>query len=136
LDPIIAWLNHKDRNPWVLECLSPALTQMNPTDWGTTSNNTNVAESAHALAQRDGIHLSLVGAVQKGQRIDERFFQLELGTMLYGIQPRYGNTSVSGRKKMSISRKKVQAKKQGTKEMATFNNEAVEESSGLSNSKE
>ena len=71
---LINWLRHKDRNPWILQCLSLATTGMSRKDLQTTRFNTNPAESAHAYSQRDGIKLSLLAAVQRGKRIDERFF--------------------------------------------------------------
>jgi len=111
LKPLINWLQHKDRNPWVLQCLSLATTGMSRRDWQTTRFNTNPAESAHAYSQRDGIKLSLLAAVQRGQRIDGRFLELEFGAYRFGINPRYGNTSFSGRKKLSATRKKTKAAK-------------------------
>ena len=109
LKPLINWLDHKERNPWVLQCLSLATTGMSRKDWQTTRFNANPAESAHAYSQRDGIKLSLLAAVQRGKRIDERFFQLEFGAYRFGINPRYGNTTFSGRKKLSATRKKAKA---------------------------
>jgi hypothetical protein len=71
------WLDHKDKNPWILACVCPGLTEMKPADFFGMSFNTNIGESAHASAQREGIHLSLVGAIQTGLRFDRRFFDSE-----------------------------------------------------------
>jgi len=49
----------------------------------------------------------LVGSCSKG----ERFFQLEFGAHRFDINPRYGNTSFSGRKKLSATRKNAKAAK-------------------------
>ena len=52
--------------------------------------------------------------MQRGKRIDERFFQLEFGAYRFGINPRYGNTTFSGRKKLSATRKKAKATKKAS----------------------
>jgi len=116
LKPLINWLDHKERNPWILQCLSLAMTGMSRKDWQTTRFNINPAESApgHAYSQRDGIKLSLLAAVQRGKRIDEQFFQLEFGAYRFGINPRYGNTIFSGRKKLSATRKKAKVAKKAS----------------------
>ena len=104
--PLENWLKHKERNPWVLQYLNPSTSEMNRSDWYTTSSNTNIAESAHAMSQRDGIKLSLVTAIQKGKELDSRFLRVESGAQLMGIQHGYGNISASGR----VQRNMVKAK--------------------------
>jgi hypothetical protein len=74
--PLVNWLKHKDSNPWVLKCLCYPLNFMRAMDWITTSFTTNIAESAHALAQRHGKHLTLVGAIQVAERLDSQRFNL------------------------------------------------------------
>ena len=51
LTPLINWLNHKEKNLWILQCVSLATTGMSHRDWQTTRFNTNPAESAHAYSQ-------------------------------------------------------------------------------------
>jgi len=73
---LINWLKHKDSNPWVLTCLCYPLSSMKAADWIATSFTTNIGESAHALAQRHGKHLTLVGAIQAAEKLDNQFFNL------------------------------------------------------------
>jgi hypothetical protein len=96
-----------------------ATTRMNIKDWQTTRFDTNLAEAAHAYSQRDGIKLSLLAAVQRAQRIDHRFFQLEYSVCRFGVNSRYGNRSLNGRKKLAVTRKKAKVAKQAlrTKEV-------------------
>ena len=96
---------------WVLRCLGRACSKMPVEDWLTTRNDTNVAESAHALSQRHGKRLSLVSAIKKGQEIDKRFLFAETASRTVGIANKYGNNSKSGRDAQSINRTKAANKK-------------------------
>jgi len=116
LTPIINWLDHKDRNPWVLQCISMATTQMNREDWLSTSKNTNHAESAHAQSQREGVKLSLLSAVEKGMRLDSRQFEAAQATQSSGVTVRYGNNSMTGRVMKKVARNKAAAIKAKAKE--------------------
>jgi hypothetical protein len=108
---LVNWLDHKDKNPWVLKCLSYGSTKMSRADWFSTSFTTNIAESAHAQSQRDGVRLSLVGAIQRGMAVDTRYFEAEAAMHSFGIGTRYGNTAMSGRMGQNLTRKKNKAKK-------------------------
>jgi hypothetical protein len=57
--PLLNWLDHKDRNPWVLQNLSSATTKMNRGDWFSTSAHTNIGEANHAYTQVNGKGMSL-----------------------------------------------------------------------------
>lgn len=72
LEVLLNWLDHKDRNPWVLQCISFVTTKISCSDWMSTSKNTNNIETDHSNIQQDGVRLSLVSAVQKGQAYDRR----------------------------------------------------------------
>jgi hypothetical protein len=78
-------------------CLSPATTRMSKGDWYTTSNNTNVAESAHAYSQRDGTRLTLVSAVLKGKKLDSIHFDRTAAIVTMGVRSHYGDSSSTGR---------------------------------------
>ena len=94
---LLDWLKNKESNPWILRCLSPATSKMSRTDWFTTSHNTNIAESAHAISQREGKNLSLVAAIEKAQQLDKRVLDTAIAVQEMGIQHKYGNNSTSGR---------------------------------------
>jgi len=115
LKHLLDWLEHKDRNPWVLRCVSPAMTEMSKHDWQVTSFTTNIAESAHAMAQREGKKLSLLAAVLKGKNVDLHFLQLQRATCGFGVTAHYGNTFMTGRKMLALSRQKAKARKKALK---------------------
>jgi len=107
LEALVNWLQHKDSNPWVLKCLCFPLTSMNAIDWIETSFTTNIAESAHALSQKYGKQMSLMGAIQAGQKLDSQYFELEKNVQLSGVMVNYGNNSATGRARKSLNRKKA-----------------------------
>jgi len=111
---LLNWLEHKDKNPWVLQCLSLATTKMNSQDWKSSSFNTNNAESAHAQSQREGVKLTLMSAVNKGMRLDSRQFEAAQAMQTVGVPVRYGNNSMTGRKQKSICRRKNAKAKEKT----------------------
>lgn len=96
---------------------------MNLKDWQTTSFTTNIAESAHANSQRDGIRLSLLAAVQRGRKLDLQFLQLEHAAFKFGVNPRYGNISFAGRKKKAIVRQKAKSARKALKAKAIESSE-------------
>ena len=119
---LIAWLDHKDANPWILKCLCWPFSKMNRSHWFSTSFTTNIGESAHAISNREGIALSLVTAIQKGRKVDERYLSHEIGVEMHGIQARYGTQNLVSRTKLSKNRKMATIKKTtGNTKMAKEN---------------
>jgi hypothetical protein len=108
-EPLVNWLRHKDANPWVLKCLCFPLTSMNAMDWIETSFTTNIAESAHALSQKYGKQMTLMGAIQAGQRLDSQYFESEKNVQMSGVMVGYGNNSATGRARKSLNRKMARA---------------------------
>jgi hypothetical protein len=125
-EKIINWLDHKDSNPWILSCVCPGLTEMKKEDFFSTSFNTNIGESAYANAQREGVHLSLVGAIQTGLRFDSRFFEAEQTMSTFGVTGGYGATGTVGRMVKNIARNKATAKRRERKSDAKNANESLE----------
>jgi hypothetical protein len=108
---LLDWLDHKRANRWILTCVSRATTGMSHSDWYSTNSSTNIAESAHAQSHREGKNLTLVSAVQSGQKLDLRQFELERAAHSFGIASKYGNSSMTGRaKKNSIRQRKTQVR--------------------------
>lgn len=105
------WLDHKEQHPWILWCVSPAMSDMRKEDWYSTSNSTNAAESAHAKSKRLGVHLSLLAAISKGRKIDSEFLTMQRGRITFGISSRYGNMGFIARKKKNIRRQQNKMKK-------------------------
>ena len=115
-DVLMNWIKHKDANPWVLTCITFALSKMGRSDWYSTSVDTNIAESAHAQSQRDGVKLTLVTAVKKGERLDSLMFSLEQAAMSGGISAKYGNRSMSGRARQNLTRTQARQRKKQEKD--------------------
>ena len=115
IQPLLNWLNHKEQNPWLFQCLSRATTKMNYEDWSKTSFSSNLAESAHAQSQRDGKQLTLVAAIQKAQHLDNRFFISREAVRTKGVSVRYGDNSMSGLVKKNMNRSKKTADKRRQK---------------------
>jgi hypothetical protein len=78
-------MRNKKANPWVLQCLSIATSKMTRLDWSTTSTNTNIAESAYAHSQQDGVHLSLISAIEKVRKLDQGFLETKSAVRIMGI---------------------------------------------------
>jgi hypothetical protein len=93
-------------------------------DWNSTSDSTNLAESAHALSQRDGTKLTLVAAIERARRLDQRFLEGKNVAENMGIMSRHGNQTLTGRTERNLKRskktatKKNKSKKNPTLEMA------------------
>jgi hypothetical protein len=106
---LVNWLKHKDSNPWILNCLCFPLSSMRSIDWVATSFTTNIAESAHALSQRHGKHLTLVGAIQSGEKLDRQHFHLAKIVQNTGLSAMYGNRSTTGRTHRNLVRQRSRA---------------------------
>lgn len=113
---LLNWFKHKDSNPWILSGISLAKTKMSRADWFSTSFTTNIAESAHANSQREGVRLTIVSAITEGERLDSRFFQAELAMGTMGVGLRYGNTSMTGRTTQNVGRRKSKAQQKKDRE--------------------
>ena len=82
---------------------------MRATNWIATSFTTNIGESAHARFARHGKHLTLVGAIQAGEKLDGQHFQLAQNVQTLGVNTMYGNRTVTGRARRNITRQRSQA---------------------------
>lgn len=106
---LVNWLKHKDSNPWVFKCLCFPLSSMKRVDWIATSFTTNIGESAHALSQRHGKHLTLVGAIQAAQKLDSNHFQFTRDMQNSGVNFMYGNRTTTGRIRKNLTRQRSRA---------------------------
>jgi hypothetical protein len=82
---------------------------MNTMDWIDTSFNTNIAESAHAVSQKYGKQMTLMGAIQAGQKLDSQYFELERNVQMSGVAVGYGNNSATGRARKNLNRRMARA---------------------------
>lgn len=96
------------------------MSKMNRDDWNDTSDTTNLAESAHALSQREGTRLTLVAAIERAKLVDKRFLEGKHAAENMGIMSRHGNQTLTGRTQKNLKRsKKATAKKNKTKKDPT-----------------
>lgn len=58
------WVNYYSQS-YVLASLNLNASNIDPEVWAKSSNNTNVAEAAHALANKEGKQLKLLTAIIK-----------------------------------------------------------------------
>jgi len=90
--------------------------KMKSDDWNSMSDSTNLAESAHALSQRDGTKLTLVAAIEKARRLNLWFLEGKNAAENMGIMSRHGNQTLMGRTERNLKRsKKAAAKKNKSK---------------------
>lgn len=88
---------------------------MDPRDWIMTSKDTNRGEAGHARAQREGIRLSLLAAVQRGMKVDQDFVNAEMAGLKFGVRGRYAKYSFIARKRLAIKRQKANATKKANR---------------------
>lgn len=70
----------------------------------STSKNSNNIETDHSNIQRDGVRLTLVSAVQKGQLYDRRNIKHAENVNFSGVSRHFGNNSQTGRAKKKVVR--------------------------------
>ena len=91
------------------------MTKMKRGDWYSTSHDTNIAESAHVISQKDGIRLTLVSAIQVAKRLDMRSLDGQRIAQNMAVFSRQGNQSVAGKAAKNIKRQKKTAEKRAKK---------------------
>ncbi|CAB4389887.1 unnamed protein product [Rhizophagus irregularis] len=96
------------RQKWVIASLNKSMSKIANDVWITSPDNTNVAESAHALSNRRGRDLKLLTAILHGQKLDKERF-----TTIY-VHQKY-NIPNKGRDKGLISRNAMSNKRNAKK---------------------
>ncbi|CAB4478380.1 unnamed protein product [Rhizophagus irregularis] len=96
------------RQKWVIVSLNKSMSKIANDVWITSPDNTNVAESAHALSNRRGRDLKLLTAILHGQKLDKERF-----TTIY-VHQKY-NIPNKGRDKGLISRNVMSNKRNAKK---------------------
>ncbi|CAG8774177.1 8023_t:CDS:2, partial [Gigaspora rosea] len=67
------WKNYYSKL-WHLASLNLHYSNISEKDWQSAEENTNTAESAHADANHEGVQMSLLLAIKKRKRLDDRCF--------------------------------------------------------------
>ncbi|PKY52765.1 hypothetical protein RhiirA4_470609 [Rhizophagus irregularis] len=101
---IIDWVQYY-RQPYVLASLNKYISNMENEIWDHHGNNTNIAEAAHAQANREGKQLKLLTAIMRGRRLDERLFKIAEINDKFGVPYTRRNKSEIKRKAKAMSRK-------------------------------
>lgn len=91
------------------------MTKMKWEDWYSTSHDTNIAESAHVVSQKDGTRLTLVSAIQVVKKLDIRSLDGQNIAKNMAVFSRQGNQSTTERAAKNIKRQKKIAEKRAKK---------------------
>ncbi|GBC52700.2 hypothetical protein GLOIN_2v1773466 [Rhizophagus irregularis DAOM 181602=DAOM 197198] len=78
------WIRYY-RQPYVLASLNLNASKIDPEIWASSANNTNVAEAAHALANREGKHLKLLTAIIRGRKVDQKAVKIMETENKFGV---------------------------------------------------
>ncbi|KAJ6484352.1 hypothetical protein C8R47DRAFT_1072982 [Mycena vitilis] len=73
--------------------------------WNAGDSNSNLIESVHADVNRDGVHCTLLGGLQKGQKFDALRMKTLITYEEYGITPSYKTGHVSENMYTNLKRK-------------------------------
>ncbi|CAB5186069.1 unnamed protein product [Rhizophagus irregularis] len=112
---IIDWVQYY-RQPYVLASLNKYISNMENEIWDRHGNNTNIAEAAHAQANREGKQLKLLTAIMRGRRLDERLFKIA------EINDKFGDTSEESKIPMQDITNREQPKRGKRKNTTSENN--------------
>ncbi|CAB5388887.1 unnamed protein product [Rhizophagus irregularis] len=112
---IIDWVQYY-RQPYVLASLNKYISNMENEIWDRHGNNTNIAEAAHAQANREGKQLKLLTAIMRGRRLDERLFKIAEINDKFCVPYTRRNKSEIKRKAKAMSRKDTNANKKSQKD--------------------
>ncbi|KAJ7757604.1 hypothetical protein B0H16DRAFT_1457764 [Mycena metata] len=89
------WLRDKETTHFVFEAICWERSFIPEAIWRAGDSTTNFVESTHRDANREGVHCTLLGGLQKGQAFDA----LKLRTLevfeTYGIRPTYNSGHIS-----------------------------------------
>jgi len=70
----------------------------------------------HTIQQKYGKQLTLVGAIQAGQKLDSQYFEVDEIVQHLGANATYGNGSATGRAGQSLKRQKaIESRAEATK---------------------
>ncbi|CAB5390387.1 unnamed protein product [Rhizophagus irregularis] len=108
---IMDWTQYY-RQPYVLASLNKHISNMENEIWDHHGNNTNVAEAAHAQANREGKQLKLITAIMRGRRLDERLFKTAEINDKFGIPYTRRDKSEIKRKAKAMTRKDTNKRSQ------------------------
>ncbi|KAJ7661101.1 hypothetical protein B0H17DRAFT_1212380 [Mycena rosella] len=93
--PGIDWLKDKQSTHFALEAICWERSFIPWAIWKAGDSTTNLIESVHSDANREGVHCTLLGGLQKGQAFDSlKIRTLELQEN-FGIRPTYLSGHVS-----------------------------------------
>jgi hypothetical protein len=111
LPALKSWIQHKERNFWILKSLCQPMSTMRKEVWFATPFDTNVGEAAHALSNRAGVDLTLLTAITLGEQIDTAMLE-SIGLISFrGVRATYKGKSQIHRFKENEKRRQKRTEK-------------------------
>ncbi|UZO12218.1 uncharacterized protein OCT59_003766 [Rhizophagus irregularis] len=98
------WVDYYQQS-YVLASLNQFISNIDPEIWLKSGSNTNYAEAAHSMVNREGKQLSLLSAILRGKRFDERCYKTIDICNKSGVPYTHRDRSEIKRTQESITRK-------------------------------
>jgi hypothetical protein len=129
LPALKSWIQHKERNVWILKSLCQPMSTMRKEVWFATPFDTNVGEAAHALSNRAGVDLTLLTAITLGEQIDTAMLESIELISFRGVRATYKGKSQIHRFKENEKRRQKRTEKAKVKarEAAIARNEIAQD---------
>ncbi|KAF9561878.1 hypothetical protein CPC08DRAFT_634812 [Agrocybe pediades] len=99
------WLADKERAKFVFPAICCELSLIPEHIWRAADNSTNIIEELHQDVNREGLHCTLVGGMQKGKHFDMLKLKTLIASETSGIHVSYHEGHISQSIKRSLVRK-------------------------------
>ncbi|KAJ7646081.1 hypothetical protein DFH06DRAFT_1300851 [Mycena polygramma] len=99
------WVNDKESSQFFFPGICWERSHIPLDVWNAGDSNSNLIESVHADVNRDGVHCTLLGGLQKGQRFDALRMKTLITYEEYGITPSYKTGHMSENMYNNLKRK-------------------------------
>ncbi|KAJ6485271.1 hypothetical protein DFH09DRAFT_949026 [Mycena vulgaris] len=109
--PAQDWVNNKISSGFVFEGICWEKSFMPREIWEAGDSNSNLIESVHRDANREGVHCTLLGGLKKGQSFDAMKMKTLRAYEDYGITPTYKTGHLSENALVKLKRKDNQIRR-------------------------
>ncbi|KAJ6506213.1 hypothetical protein C8R47DRAFT_1241345 [Mycena vitilis] len=99
------WVNDKESSQFFFPGICWERSHIPLDIWNAGDSNSNLIESVHADVNRDGVHCTLLGGLQKGQKFDALRMKTLITYEKYGITPSYKTGHLSENMYTNLKRK-------------------------------
>ncbi|KAJ7467757.1 hypothetical protein B0H11DRAFT_1732694 [Mycena galericulata] len=107
--PAIDWVNNKVSSQFVFEGICWQKSYMPRNIWEAGDSNSNLIESVHRDANREGVHCTLLGGLTKGQSFDAMKMKTLLTFETTGVRPTYRSGHLSESALINLKRRDNQS---------------------------